>query len=72
MEQGQLLTVTEAARMLNVSRTTMYRLLGNGEIKSVRVGARQRIPPDQINDFIARQMQRVEDYAADVAAQLEE
>ncbi|WP_322756370.1 helix-turn-helix domain-containing protein [Frankia sp. Cas3] len=39
-----LLTPTEAAELLGVSRTTVYELLNAGQIESVRIGRARRIP----------------------------
>jgi excisionase family DNA binding protein len=43
--QGQMLaTPREAARALNVSRETIYRMAAAGELRSVRVRGSLRIP----------------------------
>ena len=49
-----LLTVLEAARRLNVSRSLMYELLAAGEIESVHVGRLRRIPVDALTAYVAR------------------
>ena len=40
--------INESARMLGVSRRTVYQLLARGELRAVRVGARQRIPAAEL------------------------
>jgi len=54
-----LLTVEEAARRLSLGRTTLYALLKDGQITSVRIGRRRRIPISAVaayaNHLIAEQ-----------------
>ena len=40
--------INETAVLLAVTRRTVYRLLARGELRSVRIGARQRIPAEQL------------------------
>jgi excisionase family DNA binding protein len=40
--------INEAAELLAVDRRTVYRMLARGELRAVRVGARQRIPADEL------------------------
>lgn len=42
--EAQLLTPSEAASLLRVSRSTVYRLIEAGELGSLRIGASRRIP----------------------------
>jgi excisionase family DNA binding protein len=49
-----LVTVEEAARRLSVGRTTLYALLKEGEIPSVRIGRLRRIPTEALTDYTAR------------------
>ena len=39
-----LLTMSDAARVLSVGRTTMYELVGAGEIEVVHIGRSARVP----------------------------
>lgn len=48
----RLLTTTEAARRLNVSRTTVYRLIHRGDVLAVKVGGQIRIDRDELNSYI--------------------
>lgn len=49
-----LLTVREAAALIGVGRTTLYRLMDNGQIESVHVGASRRIPLHSAYEFVDR------------------
>lgn len=46
-----LLTVPEAARLLSLSRSTVYELMKSGDLTSVKVGGARRIPLDSIQAF---------------------
>lgn len=49
-----LLDVNGAAVVLNCDRSTVYRLLRDGELEAVRVGCRKRIRPEDIERYIER------------------
>jgi excisionase family DNA binding protein len=51
-----LVRVEEAARILSLSRSTIYQMLESGELPSVRRGAARRIPVAALHDWIARQL----------------
>jgi excisionase family DNA binding protein len=44
MDLAQLLSISQAARILGVSWHTIWRLLQAGQLESVRVGRRRLIP----------------------------
>lgn len=48
-----LWTINQAAARLNTSRTRLYAMLASGELRSVTLGARQRIADDELRRFIA-------------------
>jgi excisionase family DNA binding protein len=48
------MTVSEAARFLNVSRRQLYYLLEREGLPAVRVGARLRFSPSELEDFLER------------------
>jgi excisionase family DNA binding protein len=48
-----LLTVKEAALRLSIGRTTMYALLKDGQIASVRIGRLRRIPAEELTAYTA-------------------
>jgi excisionase family DNA binding protein len=50
--QRLLLTPLEAAQALAISRSKLYRLLADGTIPSVRIGANRRVPLQALTDFI--------------------
>jgi excisionase family DNA binding protein len=50
-----LLTMVEAARVLSVGRTTMYELVGAGEIEVLHIGRAVRVPTAELHAFVARQ-----------------
>jgi len=49
-----LLSQAEAAYRLSISRTTLWRLVTDGEFEVVKIGSRIFIPMTSIHDFIAR------------------
>lgn len=49
-----LLTISEAGRVLALGRTTMYELIGSGEIEVVHIGRAARIPLDSVERFVGR------------------
>jgi excisionase family DNA binding protein len=49
-----LLTVEEAAARLRIGRTSMYRLIKDGEIESIPVGRLRRVAPEALVDYINR------------------
>ncbi len=49
-----LLTVEDAAHRLSLSRTTIYALLKEGQISSVRIGRLRRIPAEALTQYTAR------------------
>ena len=48
-----LLTPTDAAAMLSVSRTKLYELLASGAIASVKVGGSRRVPVGAVEAYVA-------------------
>lgn len=49
------LSITEAAKLLGVSRPTMYTLVNRADFPSFRVGSRRLIPVDGLRDWMAKQ-----------------
>ena len=49
-----LVTPEEAARRLAVGRTTVYALMGSGELPSVNIGRCRRIAVTSLQFFVAR------------------
>jgi excisionase family DNA binding protein len=50
-----LVRVHEAARLLSLSRSTIYEMLDRGELPSVRCGAARRIPLAALRAWVERQ-----------------
>lgn len=51
-----LVRVEEAARMLSLSRSTIYEMLDAGELPSVRRGTARRIPVAALRMWVERQI----------------
>lgn len=47
-------SVNEAARLLSVSRVTIYRAIWRGELKAMKIGARTLIPYKELEAFLER------------------
>ena len=62
MDQGNssrlVLTAGEAAQELGIGRSTMYGLIASGEIPTILVGRRRRVPVGELQDWIKRQTAR--------------
>ena len=48
---GGLVRVDEAASWLGISRAGVYRLLNDGQLKSIRIGTARLIPRGEIVEF---------------------
>lgn len=48
---GWLLTIAETAKLLSISRSTVYDLIRRGELASVCVGAARRVTPEALAAF---------------------
>lgn len=51
-----LVRVEEAARMLSLSRSTIYEMLDAGELPSVRRGTARRIPLEALRAWVQQQL----------------
>lgn len=51
-EAPLLLTVTQAATVLSISRTTLYELLASGAVESIRIGRSRRVPVDALHAYV--------------------
>jgi excisionase family DNA binding protein len=52
----RLLGVAEVSRMLGVSRATVYRLVGSGDLPVVKIGDRTLFRPSDLEALIARSL----------------
>lgn len=53
-----LLTVAEVAERLRLGRSTIYRLVADGDLEAVQIGRAVRFEPAAVNAFIARKRTR--------------
>jgi len=49
---GQVLTVPEVAKMLQISNSTVYKYSNKGILPSFHIGQRVRFLDNEINDYI--------------------
>lgn len=56
--RSQLLTVEEAALQARVGRTTMYRLIAEGDVKSIKIGRLRRVPVGAVTSYVERELAR--------------
>ena len=49
-----LLTIPQAARRLAIGRSTLYTLIGAGELEVVHIRRAVRVPVEAVDDFLAR------------------
>jgi excisionase family DNA binding protein len=45
-------SVTEAAALLSVGRTTVYQLIGSGELRSVKIGTRRLVARRDLEAYV--------------------
>lgn len=50
---ARLNSIEVGIERLGISRAKLYKLLGSGELRSVKIGKRRLIPEQAIIDFIA-------------------
>lgn len=58
-----LLTVEEAADRVGICRSNMFKLIRQGDVRSVKVGRLRRVTPAALEDFV-RQLSAPADSAA--------
>jgi len=49
-----LLTVEEAAQMLNIGRTSMFKLIRDRQVETVQIGTLRRVAVSAVEDYAAR------------------
>ena len=47
-----ILTVKDLCEILGIGKNTAYRLLKNGEIKSIRIGNKNKIPKEYLLEYL--------------------
>ena len=50
-----LLTIPQAAVVLAIGRTTVYELIGAGDLEAVHIGRSARVPVAALEDYVERQ-----------------
>lgn len=50
------LSIAQAGDALSVSRTTIYKLMDSGQIRSLKIGDRRVIPSEEIRRFVEDRM----------------
>lgn len=51
-DPSELLTIAEARHLLRIGHTTIYKLLGSGELESIKIGGARRIPRAALDAFV--------------------
>lgn len=51
---GRLLRLDEVAVRLSISKSMAWKLVANGQIRSVRIGRAVRVRPADIEEYLAR------------------
>lgn len=59
-----LVSVEEAARLISINRSTVFDMLGRGDLPSVRIGRRRLISRQALADFVSRMEARQTDVTA--------
>ncbi len=54
MENKELITTTELAKILGVSRITVFKRIKRGQIKAIRVGKNFVIPKDSLPEVLGK------------------
>jgi excisionase family DNA binding protein len=49
-----LYSVEEAAQLLGIGRTFMFELVATGQVDSLKIGKRRKVPRQALHEYIAR------------------
>jgi excisionase family DNA binding protein len=52
LENIRFMTVAEIAKLMRVSKGTVYRLIQSGELESIRFGRSYRVPEQVVNEYM--------------------
>ena len=63
VETRRLLKAADVARILNISRSLVYRMLQRGKIPSIRINQSVRVDPGDLQQFIARNRSQNETFS---------
>jgi excisionase family DNA binding protein len=64
VETARLLELRDVQKRLGLSRSAVYCLMGSGELPYVRVLSRRKFRPEDLDDYIARNLHSETDEAA--------
>lgn len=53
-----LLRPAEVGELIGIGRTRVYQMLGSGELPSIRVGGRLRVPVSKLREWVNDQVQQ--------------
>jgi excisionase family DNA binding protein len=53
-EPDRLLSIPQAAELLNLSRTSVYAMIGRGELRTLTAGRRRLVPSSAIGELARR------------------
>lgn len=52
LSEVAFLTVAEVAKLMRVSKMTVYRLVHSGELQAVQIGRSFRVPEQAVHDYL--------------------
>lgn len=52
LSEVTFLTVAEVAKLMRVSKMTVYRLVHSGELQAVQIGRSFRVPEQAVHDYL--------------------
>ena len=58
-DNNEIMKFEEVMEYLNIGKSTLYKLLRNGEITSFKIGKVWKIPRKSVEDYIKKKMKRV-------------
>lgn len=53
-EMSRLMTIDEARDKLRISRWSIYRLINDRQLKTITIGSRRLIAPQDLDDFMQK------------------
>lgn len=54
VDDVSFMTVAEVAKLMRVSKMTVYRLVHNGDLPAIRVGRSFRVPEDAVHEYLRK------------------
>ncbi|MBN1526848.1 MAG: excisionase family DNA-binding protein [Candidatus Omnitrophica bacterium] len=56
MKKSEYISISEAAKLLGISRIAVYKKVKKGQIKAIRIGRSFAIPTKHITDILGRDL----------------